>query len=463
MVNVRSRRRSTLARRGAGALGVGLLGALGILAASPAEAAVNGTINTPADGSSYSAYQKLDVDGTVTYANGDSGTATITATDPDNSGSSATGCAFQVASASFTGSPADAHATDVTGPLDLSAAYPKTCPAAFVGKPAVNGRWKLTLAASGSSVDSFFIAAVPPAAPSGVKASSVAPLSVTLAWTPNPELDTHAYAVVDAQGDVVSGPVNATGACSGSSCSASFSVADSGSQSFAVRAYRYVAPPDRPTSATAGDLTAESDDVTVDVAAGPAASPSAAASPVPGGSSSSPATGATPGAASGTAPPAGSSGAGSSARSGSAGGTTGSGGGNQPAVGGERLTLTGTKASGGEAAKIAAQFHDFAAPIGVGKLPPLPKLDSTGAGTDVPSAAPADGEPTDQGTFKLSLGYAPQSTLVATRTSSPGTPLTFVADAVGISPSALWRSLAGSLVLIICAGHLRRWARRPVE
>ena len=480
MVAVHGSRRTTAARTGAAVLSLGVLAAVGVVAATPALAAVNGTINTPADGASYVTAQKLGVDGTVTYANGDSGTASITATDPDNSGNSSTGCAFQVASASYAGSMFGATKTDVAGPLDLNAAYPKNCPAAFVGKPAVNGRWELTLTTSaGTTVNSFFTTAVPPAAPSGVKASSTAPLSVTVSWSANQELDTHAYAILNGQGQAVSGPGDAADLCSGTSCTATFGVDQAGSQSFSVRAYRYTSPPNRPTTATAGDLSADSGAQTVNVQAKPAATagPSSTASPAAGGAGGSTTTASRAPDAGTTAAAQQSAGA-SGQTGGTSGSSTGTGSSAQPkatstpkliaksrAAGGSgAVTLKSENASGAEAAKISSQFSDFAAPSGIDKLPPLPKLDASGAVTELPAIAAADdGEPTDQGTFKLSLGYAPQSKVVATTTTSPGEPLSFVADAIGISPSALWRSLAGSLVLLLLAGHVRRWARQPIE
>lgn len=424
---------------------MGLLGV--IVAATPAAAAVSGSINSPTDGTNYPGYQKLGVDGTVNYSLGDHhGIATITATDPDSSGPAHTGCVFQVASSTYPDALVS-NTTDVPGTIDLNAAYPESCPVAYKGKPAVNGKWQLTLANdSGTIANGSFTTAVPPAAPASVRVSSPAPLTVAVTWAPNPEVDTHAYAVLDAGGKVVSGPVDAAAACSTTTCTASFPVASAGSQGFSVRADRRLTP----NSPMADDLMTASAATAVTVRAGstageaPAAGSSAGA-PSPSSNSAGSKHAGTHGSASRRAP--------AHASPGSPGSSSKRSGGNKTAK---------SKVSRDEAAKISSRFRAIAAPAGIGKLPPLPKLDPTGAVTDLPVIA-GDGEPTDQGTYKLSLGYAPQTKVVETHTTVPGAPLASVANAIGVSPSTLWQSLAGSMLLLLSAGHVRRWVRQPIE
>jgi hypothetical protein len=240
-------------------------------------------------------------------------------------------------------------------------------------------------------------------------------------------------------------------------------VSTSGAQSFQVEAFRRSTPTQDPNdTSTTGDLTATSASSTFTVMAKPAPSPTASSTSAAGDGKSTGTGDGTGTSSTATPDPGATAYPGTTAEPST--GTTSSPRNSQNPSGAVSQSpgapTLGHTVTGPQAVALSNGFQNFAAPAGIDKLPPLPLLNQS-SGSGQTGASADDGEPTDQGTFKLSLGYAPQTT--TSSTTSTTTPLSSVADALGVSPMGLWRSVAGSLVLLLGAAHVRRFARSAPE
>jgi hypothetical protein len=94
---------------------------------------------------------------------------------------------------------------------------------------------------------------------------------------------------------------------------------------------------------------------------------------------------------------------------------------------------------------FALGFSSFGPKLGIPKLPPLP------------ATQPVVAAPLPDGTYKGKLGYQPINKRV--KVSAPRAAATRVTGAVGsaLDSEQFLRSLAGALVLLLAAAHLRRW------
>jgi hypothetical protein len=399
------------------------VGLAAVLLAAPAAWAAVGSITSPVDGAHYDTAQVVTVAATV--AGNDAGRVDLSVSDPRVRAAVAgqPGCTWTLISRDGAG----ALAKD----LDLAAAYDASCDPTLRGRPAANGGWQLTLTASGVNDSRTFTTAVPPAAPTGVRTASAGPGRVTVSWAAPAEPDTHAYAVLDEGGQVLDGGRGETTAlCSADTCSATVTVPAGRGHSASVEALRRRNP-----EGAGADLTATSAPVPLAATAG-SASPSASATPPAGGSQGTGA-GAAPG------PTAGASAA-------------------------PRRTPTplaaptfAARPRGARAALSAEQRRrqdqQFAALAVKPSLPPLPggARQTVGPPSAGPVAAPQD-EGQD-GPFSRTLGY---TDLTQEQQRQRAVPLAGVADAVGLSPAAFWRSIALSLLLLLGAGHARAFASR---
>jgi hypothetical protein len=93
---------------------------------------------------------------------------------------------------------------------------------------------------------------------------------------------------------------------------------------------------------------------------------------------------------------------------------------------------------------FALTFKAFAPKLGIPKLPPLP------------NASPAVA-PLPDGTFEKTLGY--KDVVKTEKIDSPQAAARRVTGAVGsaLDSAQFLRSIAGALVLLLLAAHLRRW------
>lgn len=341
-------------------------------------------------------------------------------------------------------------------------------------RPARNGTWTVQL--TGGATDSrTFVLAIPPRAPSGVRAEATGPREVVVTWDRGAEPDLVGYDVVAGDGRVLA-PGDT--ACAGGTCRTVLTYDTDGpsTESVGVRAARSTCPD------CSGRLTATSGEVSVARPAPPAAQPPRGGTdPAPGapaeGGTASPSAGAPSGDAGstdgGTAGPAdgsGPPGTGSTDGSGTPGSTgspsPGAGSGTTPggpASGGPGPSPQGTGTSGVPAVAIdqagadafALTFKAFGPKIGLPKLPPLPA---------VGVALPAVAQEAD-GAFDPQLPFEEQVVEERVPTTALG-PAQRITRTVGaaVDSERLARGVAGGLVLLLLGAHLRRWlAQGPAD
>ncbi len=96
-------------------------------------------------------------------------------------------------------------------------------------------------------------------------------------------------------------------------------------------------------------------------------------------------------------------------------------------------------------------FSAFGPKLGIPKLPPLP------------ATQPAVAAPLPDGTYETTLGYKDVTT--REKVSAPEAAVRRIGDAVGLSVDSerLITSLAGALILLVLAGHLRVWLGKSDE
>lgn len=422
------------AARGLGvlALGVPLSGAGLLLAAAPAYA--GGGITAPGDAVVY------DLDTTVRIRADITGTTKV-----DLKLKSPTGAPQVVDSGQGTITNNNAS---LSYDLDTSCAdYPS---ASCSGRaPAPNGTWTITLS-GGATDSSTFVLRIPPRAPSNLTARADGYRAVVLGWRKGDEPDLTGWTLYD--GDSVVQDGIGTDACSGSACSTTVTYATdgTGNHTYSLTAHRSTAPG---SSDTLESSRSSSASATLDSPPPPPPSPSSSSS----GSSTGSSTGGSTGGGTG----GGTSGGTSSTTGGSTGGssTGGSAGGSTSGSTGGTSTggSTGAKSSGSSSAigsskapatiaqrrAFALTFKAFAPKLGIPKLPPLPAT---------PAVAPLP-----DGTYGKTLGY--KDVVKTEKVETPQAVTRRVTGAVGsaLDSSQFLRSIAGALVLMLAAAHLRRW------
>ena len=323
------------------------------------------------------------------------------------------------------------------------ATYPS--PSCSGRAPAHNGTWTVRLS-GGASGTSTFVLRIPPRAPGSPAARADGYRAVVVSWTKGDEPDLVGWTLYG-DGGVIQSLIGLD-SCSGTACSTTVTYASDGTgqHTYALSARRSVEP-----GSTETVESARSNEVTATLDAPPPPSPEPASPSgdgtdggTTGGTSTGGSTGGTTGGTS----------------SSTTGGTTSSTGGSTSSTGGSTGGTTGTTASGSSngistsskpAAAIAQRrafaltFKAFGPKLGIPKLPPLPA-------TTRPAVAPLP-----DGTYEKTLGY--KEVVKREKVSTPQAAATKVTGAVGsaLDSDHFMRSLAGGLVLLLCAAHLRRW------
>lgn len=299
----------------------------------------------------------------------------------------------------------------------LSASLDTACPD-WSGSPcveAVNGTYTFTFQAGSATSSTSVDLRVPPAAPSGFQASNNGTV-VTFSWSPNSEPDLMGYDIVDGSGnDVTPGGMDADSVCDSGGCSVSVdfgSGAQGTSRSFSVLALRHTAP------GSGGSVSSpNSDSQTVNFPAPPSPPPSTS----PGGGT---------------------------------GGTGGGTGGSGTGTGG--TGSTGSTGSGGSTGHGSRQVtgHHPASDL----RSSLPTVTAAGA-PDLPSVL-TEIKPLPQGSYKPTLAYPDQVTKTPSTQQKNNAQQVFQDFRKVLDIGALWRSLAGAVVLMLAAAHLRAFVER---
>ena len=316
--------------------------------------------------------------------------------------------------------------------------------------PGANGVWTITLRGGASDSRSFTLR-IPPATPGGVSASEEGFRAAKVTWRRGSEPDLSGYTLYD-NGAVAQDGIG-LGSCSGSMCSTTvtYDRDGTGAHAYSLVAKRLAAagssqtlssarsgeasvnlgspPPPPPPSPTA--------DPTPDSGAGSGSGATPAPSSGSGGSSPTPVTAGANGSGSGPS----SSGGGTSGGGSSSGGSSSNGG--SSGIG----TSSGTSPATAIAQRQAfgLSFSAFGPKLGIPKLPPLP------------ATQPAVAAPLPDGTYENTLGD--KDVVTREKVSAPAAAVRRVSDAFSsaVDSERLARSLAGALILLAIAAHLRRW------
>lgn len=379
---------------------VGIAGAVVCMVAGPALAATDVAVS--AGGANLSDGSTLDHNATVTVKGTTDATASsrqlkLTVNPP---GRSAYTLKTGTASALQSG--------------QLSASVDTACPD-WSSSPcveAVNGSYTFTFTAGSATSSTSVQLRVPPATPTGFQAQNNGTV-VNFAWTPNSEPDMMGYDIVDGSGDdVTPGGMDADSVCGSSNCSVSVdfgSGAQGTSRSFSLIALRHTSP------GSGGSVSSPSSD------------PQTITFPAP------------------PSPPA-------SGGSGGASGSGGSGGGDSTATGGGSA---GGDSGSGHPTRTVSGKH-AAADLRTS----LPTVTAAGA-PDLPSVL-TEVKPLPQGSYKPVLPYGDQ----VVKDKKPQLAQDKQAQQVMqdirkvLDIGALWRSLAGAVVLMLAAAHLRAFVER---
>jgi hypothetical protein len=418
------------------ALAAPLSGAALLLAAAPALAATG--ITSPGDGTPYDSDANVHIAAAVDR--GSSSTVDLRLKSPTASSAQtvATGSTSLTAGASLS--------------YDFDTATCASFPASCSGRAeAPNGTWTITLVSGGKAVDTrTFVLRIPPRAPSGFSASASGYRAVDLTWTKGVEPDLTGWTLY---ADGSRAQDIGTDACSNSSCAATITYAQdgTGSHTYSLVAHRSVAPG---SSDTLDSPQSQQATATLDAPPPPPPSPAPSSN---GSGSTSSSTGGTSSGSTGATSPSSTGSTGGSTGSSSTGGSTGS---SSSASGSSSTGGSSSSSKGGSSSAIATSsapvtvdsrkafalsFQAFAPKLGIPKLPPLPA-------TITPAVAPLP-----DGTYQKTLGY--KDVVKTTRIDSPQAAARRVTSVVGsaLDSSQLLRSIAGALVLLLAAAHLRRW------
>lgn len=332
----------------------------------------------------------------------------------------------------------------LTYDLDTSCAtFPS--PSCSGRAPATNGVWTVRLT-GGATDSSTFVLRIPPRAPGSVTARAEGTRAVVVSWRKGDEPDLTGW-ILYGDGGVAQDGIGLS-ACSGTSCSTTVTYAQDGTgqHTYSLVALRRVAPDSSETLSS--DRSAEA---SATLAAPPPPPPSPEPQPDGSGTGGSPAPSGEPGAGSGSGSGTGSGaggttsgGGGTGSGSPAGGGTTGGG----PATGSGGTAGIGTSTSPATAIAqrraFALTFKAFGPKLGIPKLPPLPATQ--------PAVAPLP-----DGTFEGTLGY--KDVVTREKVSAPKAAADRVTDVVdsALDSDQFLRSLAGALILLLAAAHLRRW------
>jgi uncharacterized membrane protein YgcG len=309
--------------------------------------------------------------------------------------------------------------------------------------PAANGVWTIRLT-GGATDRSTFVLRIPPRAPGSVTARAEGTRAVVVSWRKGEEPDLTGW-ILYGDGGVAQDGIGLS-ACSGTSCSTTVTYAQDGTgeHTYSLVALRRVSPD---SSETIGSARSAEASATL-TAPPPSPPPSSEPQPDGSGTGGSPAPSGEPDTGSGT--PSGSgSGSGGTTSGGSGTGSTGGGGttGGGTATGSGGPAGIGTSTSPATAIAqrraFALTFKAFGPKLGIPKLPPLPATQ--------PAVALPDG------TFEGTLGY--KDVVTREKVSAPQAAADRVTDVVdsALDSDQFLRSLAGALILLLAAAHLRRW------
>jgi hypothetical protein len=295
----------------------------------------------------------------------------------------------------------------------------------------VNGNYTFTFAVGGSAVDSQQITLrVPPAQVQGFGGSASSTVA-HFTWSPNSENDLAGYDIVDTTSgrtDLTPGGIDAS-ACSSSSCSVDVDFGSSAagtSRTFVIDALRYTSPSHNGTVASS-----DSSPATINFPAPTTPTPTQSS----GGSTGS----------SGGSHGSGGSGTPSSGSTGSTGGSTG---GSSSSTGGGG-SKSGSTAGTSKGSISSSHPNDALRAY-------LPST-TAGAAPDLPSVV-TEVQPLPEGTYKPTLAYPDQLITSSKQTKGNQAIATVRTELVHVlNMSALWKSLAGAVLLLLVAAHLRAW------
>jgi len=310
--------------------------------------------------------------------------------------------------------------------------------------PAANGVWTLRLT-GGATDSSTFVLRIPPRAPGSVTARADGTRAVVVSWRKGEEPDLTGW-ILYGDGGVAQDGIGLS-ACSGTSCSTTVTYAEDGTgqHTYSLVALRRVAPD---SSDTIGSVRSAEASATLAAPPPPPPPPPPSPEPQPDGSGTggSPAPSGEPGTGSGSGSGSGSGGT-TSDGTGTGSGTTSGGG---TATGADSGSTAGIGTSTSPATAIAQRrafaltFKAFGPKLGIPKLPPLPATQPVVA-------------PLPDGSFEGTLGY--KDVVTREKVSAPQAAANRVTDVVdsALDSDQFLRSLAGALILLLAAAHLRRW------
>lgn len=316
-------------------------------------------------------------------------------------------------------------------------------------KLAPNGTWTVTQS-GGSTDSSTFVTRIRPQAPTSVAATALNPREARVSWRAGDEPDLTGWAVLEGSEVVVAGIGRS--ACDGSTCSAvvTYATEGSGDHTFAVQAFRSVAPGssstlDSPLSAPAS--------VRLESPPPPPAQEASGGGEESGTGGETGSSGSTGGSTGGTTSGGSTGGSGGGTTTGGSGSGTSGGGAGTP--GGTAAPFgTGTTSAGASADQqavaqrkaFALSFSAFGPKLGIPKLPPLPQAQAPAVAPELPD-----------GSFAPTLGFEDQ--VITERVPVAQGPTERVRNVVGsaLDSERLLRSTAGALVLLLLGAHLRRW------
>jgi hypothetical protein len=390
---------------------VGIGGSVICLAASPALAASSLSVSPNGTVTSNTTISATGSDGANATAIGQSRTLTLALADPNGDN----------VKQWTSGSVPSTQRASVKGSFDSS--NPSWSAAA-----AINGTYTFALKVNSSVVNSATVTLRIRAAKVAGFGGSASGTVAHFTWNRNAEPDLAGYDLVDVTDsgsprDLTPGGVG-TNVCDSSGCSVDidFGAAAQGtSRQFVINALRYTSP--------SHSSTISSDDSAPATVSFPAPPP-----PSSGGSSGG--TGST---------------GGGSAGGGSGGGTGGSTGGSTGSTsGGSSGSTTGGRTSGGSTRGGIKSGHPGAALKAY-----LPSF-SAAAAPDLPSVV-TEVKPLPEGTYKPTLAYPDQ--VVGETVHKQTQPVAAVRDELVrvLNVGAVWKSLAGAVLVLLMAAHLRAW------
>jgi hypothetical protein len=343
----------------------------------------------------------------------------------------------------------DSAASSLTSGASLAYNFDTATCASFPGScsgraEAPNGVWTVSLVGGGKTLDSStFTLSIPPRAPTGLAARADGYRAVVLSWTKGVEPDLTGWTLY-ADGAASAGAIG-TDACSGGSCSTTVTYAQDGTgqHTYSLVAHRSAAPG---SSATLDSPQSSQASASLDA---PPPPPPASPAPASGGSGSGSGSGSgtsasgSAGSSSSAAPTSGGSSS-SGAGSGSRGGSSGTSGGSSGHTSSSAIGTSPGAVTVASRRAFALSFQTFSPKLGIPKLPPLP------------AAAPALA-PLPDGTYEKTLGY--KDVVQRQRIQTPQATARRLTGSVGsaLDSAQFLRSLAGALVLLLVAAHLRRW------